>query len=482
MKNTLFYRRKNELLILIISILSYFASAIEQHEYVNIKEKEEELSQLSTSSQVHKLDENAMQTTNTELTTANKDKAHNGSNSNETPESNDSETARDGTTIKNANEKIHEKTSNHSHECHSHKNCSSCYENSLGCHWCTDNKCHPKASIYGCAVGSNCETQVQKNIFDDSCFSHQDCNECYESTWGCHWCFSKQECHAVGSVYGCAIGDSCAAPAGTDANITEHNDDSCYSHNTCQECTNSSWGCHFCAFDNKCHAIGSVYGCAVGTECEVHDNSCYSHDNCEECAASSLGCHWCEFDDHCHAIGSIYGCAIGVNCFSNERCKREEPEPIYYDDDENDISTGIVFLIVFIALTMSCCLSVCFCSLRFGTDVFYTSYQSLLTRSASQQSFHRVNTNYPDREPLLQEKQHQETLIKDNDEGEAEKESIIDEKPVEQEKLSSPLSREESGNTTMIADVSYDQTDRFAGENTLQHVHKNLIFKETITY
>lgn len=41
------------------------------------------------------------------------------------------------------------------------------------------------------------------------------------------------------------------------------------------------------------------------------NNTCFSHKTCSECALYSHLCHFCEFDQQCHAIGSWYGCADG---------------------------------------------------------------------------------------------------------------------------------------------------------------------------
>lgn len=46
---------------------------------------------------------------------------------------------------------------------------------------------------------------------------------------------------------------------------------SCAQHTSCASCMQNSSGlCHFCA-DGRCHAYGSVYGCAVGTGCYQFD-------------------------------------------------------------------------------------------------------------------------------------------------------------------------------------------------------------------
>ena len=42
------------------------------------------------------------------------------------------------------------------------------------------------------------------------------------------------------------------------------------------------------------------------------DTSCAAHTNCTSCAESSWGCHWCAYDEACHAKGSVHGCIAGV--------------------------------------------------------------------------------------------------------------------------------------------------------------------------
>mmetsp|Transcript_30009 Transcript_30009/g.61264 ORF Transcript_30009/g.61264 Transcript_30009/m.61264 type:complete len:536 (-) Transcript_30009:150-1757(-) len=106
----------------------------------------------------------------------------------------------------------------------------------------------------------------------------------------------------------------------------------CSTHQDCQGCTTSSWDCHWCSHDNACHAKGSIKGCSFGASCsDQHppdSQVCADHSTCADCAASSWGCHWCAFDEACHAVGSLHGCATGVNCYAIDRCQRLEPEKV----------------------------------------------------------------------------------------------------------------------------------------------------------
>jgi len=145
-----------------------------------------------------------------------------------------------------------------------------------------------------------------------------------------------------------------------------HNDtnNACRARENCTSCTEASMSCHWCSKDNECHAKGSWYGCAIGDSCtspsnDTKDNHCRSHGSCTECAVSSSLCHWCAFDDLCHAIGSMYGCGSGVNCYSNDRCKRTEPGVIqetFFKD------VGVIPLVLIVASTMGvlCCSTVLF--------------------------------------------------------------------------------------------------------------------------
>lgn len=42
----------------------------------------------------------------------------------------------------------------------------------------------------------------------DTCASHKDCDSCLNSSVTCHFCKSDYQCHAIGSKYGCAVGVS----------------------------------------------------------------------------------------------------------------------------------------------------------------------------------------------------------------------------------------------------------------------------------
>mmetsp|Transcript_8229 Transcript_8229/g.12641 ORF Transcript_8229/g.12641 Transcript_8229/m.12641 type:complete len:603 (+) Transcript_8229:83-1891(+) len=136
----------------------------------------------------------------------------------------------------------------------------------------------------------------------------------------------------------------------------------CDTFTNCTACYHSSYACHWCSNDDKCHVRGSWHGCSVGATCSSDDpvdNSCHAHKSCEACTLSSTLCHWCAFDNQCHAMGSIHGCVSGVNCYSNDRCERSKPEQIKegYFDHIGVIPLVLIFSVSFMSL---CCVSMLF--------------------------------------------------------------------------------------------------------------------------
>ena len=47
--------------------------------------------------------------------------------------------------------------------------------------------------------------------------------------------------------------------------------DACASYSDCLSCSNSSFSCHWCGRDNQCHTIGSPYGCLTGVNCYLSE-------------------------------------------------------------------------------------------------------------------------------------------------------------------------------------------------------------------
>lgn len=171
-------------------------------------------------------------------------------------------------------------------------------------------------------------------------------------------------------------------PGGPSSNETS-DDHSCASHTTCTSCNAASL-CHWCDSDQACHVMGSIHGCLRGSDCSPppppkppNNDSCAAHTSCTDCTLHSRHmCHWCAHDNACHAMGSVYGCVAGVDCYSNERCQRRESEPLIHGKDNEteeyyffesialEISQiGFFPLTVLVVLAMSCvcCVSLCYC-------------------------------------------------------------------------------------------------------------------------
>ena len=159
---------------------------------------------------------------------------------------------------------------------------------------------------------------------------------------------------------------------------------SCGSIQDCKNCTDT-YRCHWCDHDQTCHVKGSLHGCAWGSTCKAdnkptnkENTTCHSHTTCSECALSSHLCHWCEYDNACHAIGSRYGCTSGVDCYSNDRCRRKEPEKF-----EKFILTEIPQPYLIILLVVATILIGCFTCCYWFVGNLRGAYNDLATIAAS---------------------------------------------------------------------------------------------------
>eukprot|EP00557_Chaetoceros_sp_GSL56_P004674 CAMPEP_0176505984 /NCGR_PEP_ID=MMETSP0200_2-20121128/16794_1 /TAXON_ID=947934 /ORGANISM="Chaetoceros sp., Strain GSL56" /LENGTH=620 /DNA_ID=CAMNT_0017905591 /DNA_START=139 /DNA_END=1998 /DNA_ORIENTATION=+ len=186
-------------------------------------------------------------------------------------------------------------------------------------------------------------------------------------------------------------------------------DNRCRSHENCTSCTESSYACHWCSKDNQCHAKGSWYGCTFGDTCsddngspsDKADTSCHSHKDCAECTLSSSLCHFCAFDNQCHAIGSVYGCSYGVNCYSNDRCQRTKPEPIVTGLLE-DVGVIPLVLILSVAMGVLCCSSILYA----GANALQGAYDDLVReRVPPSEAFVNHGTLFRqfERDPILED-------------------------------------------------------------------------------
>ena len=158
----------------------------------------------------------------------------------------------------------------------------------------------------------------------------------------------------------------------TENGNSSNTSNACADTTTCDAC-NSFHTCHWCAHDSACHAIGSFHGCLIGSTCESHKHKpahnetdpsgCLAHDSCSECTLASHLCHWCAHDNACHAVGSIYGCVTGVDCYDNTHCKRIKPEPWPWNEDNSIKTMGMLPLLMIgtISGIILCCATVCCC-------------------------------------------------------------------------------------------------------------------------
>lgn len=155
--------------------------------------------------------------------------------------------------------------------------------------------------------------------------------------------------------------------------LTDDLGTACGAMTDCYNCSNT-YSCHWCSFDNQCHAKGSVHGCSWGASCDPpkpkENSTCASHMTCSECALSSHLCHWCEHDNACHAVGSRYGCTTGVDCYSNDRCRRTEPEPFHrwvIVDVPRVVVISTFVIGILLVLCLSCC-HYCFTNVKGAYD------------------------------------------------------------------------------------------------------------------
>ena len=225
-------------------------------------------------------------------------------------------------------------------------------------------------------------------------------------------------------------------PGGSTASNDTKPNSSCASYESCNSCNDASW-CHWCVSDQACHAVGSIHGCIRGSDCSPppapkppSNDSCSAFSNCADCARGSssspalslaadesLGfsrCHWCAHDNSCHTIGSVYGCVAGVDCYSNDRCRRRQPEPLIQENTTHSIidqvamevsQMGFFPLMVLMILTLSCicCCSLCFCissGVKGAYDDLLAVYDSQNDQEEPQDAQRRPLLSAP--EPVVQ--------------------------------------------------------------------------------
>lgn len=159
----------------------------------------------------------------------------------------------------------------------------------------------------------------------------------------------------------------------TDDDSSSTTSSACADAESCEIC-NAFHTCHWCGHDSACHAIGSYHGCVVGSTCdskkkkpannETDPSGCLAHESCSACTLASHLCHWCAHDNACHAVGSVYGCVTGVDCYDNTHCKRQKPEPMTADDSSfYQKKMGVLPLLAIAAISglVLCCATTCWC-------------------------------------------------------------------------------------------------------------------------
>jgi hypothetical protein len=174
----------------------------------------------------------------------------------------------------------------------------------------------------------------------------------------------------------------------TSANNVSSSYTSCAAVDSCKDCSNA-YTCHWCEVDQGCHAKGSYHGCAFGSSCEdkkpnppKENSTCAAHATCSECSLSSHLCHWCEYDNACHAVASKYGCSSGVDCYSNDRCRRTQPEPLMDGLVMTRMSAGKLVIVLMFGATLILCASCCFCLVG-GVKGAYDDLATTITMAAS---------------------------------------------------------------------------------------------------
>jgi hypothetical protein len=65
-------------------------------------------------------------------------------------------------------------------------------------------------------------------------------------------------------------------------------------------------------------SVGLMVLIALAFVRHARADSCAAMPDCLSCSNSSYACHWCASDNRCHAVGSPYGCLYGVNCYGND--------------------------------------------------------------------------------------------------------------------------------------------------------------------
>ena len=123
--------------------------------------------------------------------------------------------------------------------------------------------------------------------------------------------------------------------------------DDCKNQNSCEDCYKSSFMCHWCkdipsptSPGGTCHAKFSQYGCQVGDACSSDD--CANRKTCSSCNMG--GCKWCASSAVSKCVSPYsWACALPSNCIPNEDCKRDQPEFI---GNQNSIPKWVLYSMI----------------------------------------------------------------------------------------------------------------------------------------
>lgn len=119
----------------------------------------------------------------------------------------------------------------------------------------------------------------------------------------------------------------------------------------CENCTALA-GCHFCP-DNRCHAVGSVYGCLSGLPCQTKESACQP----------------ARAPDARYALLLLLTCVPPLAYATD--CMRHTPQPIGYDAPS---AAWIIGALVFLG-SVCCCagmtMFLCSAALEASTETTY---------------------------------------------------------------------------------------------------------------
>lgn len=109
--------------------------------------------------------------------------------------------------------------------------------------------------------------------------------------------------------------------------------------------------------------------------------SCNTLVSCKTCTEEQF-CHWCESDNKCHVIGSVFGCTVGMDCKDSLECMRQEPEYI----GTGTVPTGKIVLFIFVSLSVLALFVSCFYALCYWNQKCREQRNRLITENDDDES------------------------------------------------------------------------------------------------